>query len=226
MRASDLLRLERLLAAGASQLQLVLAQEQRDTLVRFVALLTKWNRVYNLTAVRSPEQMVIRHLLDSLSVSHCIDRGPVLDVGSGAGLPGLVLAVARPELAFVLLDSNRKKSRFCRQAVAELGLGNVTVVHERLEKYRPQECYTTILSRAFGPVQNALEDFRRLSATDGRVLAMMGKQPRTDDASVAPLRECAKVMPLSVPGLDADRHLLVLNMACIGRNMGHLEGLS
>ncbi len=222
----EVLPLQRLLAAGVSQLQLTLDQEQLDALVRFLVLLTKWNRVYSLTAVRLPEQMVSRHLLDSLSISHCIDRGPVLDVGSGAGLPGLVLAVARPELEFVLLDSNRKKSRFCRQAVAELGLGNVTVVNERLEKYCPQECYNTILSRAFGPVQNSLEHFRRLSAMDGRVLAMMGKQPRTDDASVAPLRECAKVMPLSVPGLDADRHLLVVNMACIGRNIGHLDGRS
>ncbi len=215
-------RLERLLAAGVAELPLAMDQGQRDTLVRYVTLLSKWNRVYSLTAVRSPEQMVIRHLLDSLSVTPWVHRGPVLDVGSGAGLPGLVLAVARPELFFVLLDGNRKKSRFCRQAVAELGIGNVTVACVRLEHYCPQERYATIISRAFGPVHSSLAHYRRLSTTDGRVLAMMGKQPPADDASVAPLLECAKVVPLSVPGLDADRHLMVLDMACIGLNMGYL----
>ncbi len=222
--SGEIARLGRLLAEGTSQLQLGLGPEQHDKLLRYLVLLTRWNRVYSLTAVRAPEQIVMRHLLDSLSITRWVEHGPVLDVGSGPGLPGLVLAVALPHLRFVLLDSNRKKSRFCVQAIAELGLGNVEVVCERLEAYRSRERYGTILSRAFGPMQRFLSDLRRLSAVDGRVLFMMGKRPAMDDASVAPLRECAKVMPLSVPGLDADRHLLVLNMACVERHGVYWEG--
>ncbi len=222
--SGEMTRLGRLLAEGTSRLQLTLAREQQDRLLCYLDLLTRWNRVYSLTAVRVPEQMVVRHLLDSLSITKWVEHGPVLDVGSGPGLPGLVLAVALPHLRFVLLDSNRKKSRFCVQAVAELGLGNVDVVCERLEAYRPRERYGTILSRAFGPVQRCLGDLRRLGATDGLVLFMMGKRPSTDDASVAPSRECAKVMPLSVPGLDADRHLLILDMACVENHGVYWEG--
>ncbi len=221
--AGDLGRLDEPLAAGAARLGLVLAPEQRGTLLRYLALLVKWNRVYSLTAVRTPEQMLTRHLLDSLSVSRWVERGPVLDVGSGAGLPGLVLAVALPKLRFVLLDSNRKKSRFCVQAVAELELANVQVVCERLEAHSPRERYGTLLSRALGPVQGLLRDLRRVSARGARVLVMMGRRPESDDAGVAPLQECAKVLPLSVPGLDADRHLLMLDMACVEIHMADLE---
>ncbi len=206
------------MASGASRLELTLSQSQLDTLLEFVALLLRWNRVYNLTAARSAEQVVIRHVLDSLSVHAWANAGPALDVGSGAGLPGLVLAVARPELQFVLLDSNRKKARFCRQAVMELALENVDVVCERLARHRPPQTYARILSRALGPVQDYLPDFRRLSAAHGQVLAMMGKRPDMAHAGVAPLRECAKVLPLAVPGLDAERNLLLLDMACVERH--------
>ena len=133
------------------------------------------------------------------------------------------MAVARPDLRFVLLDSNRKKSRFCLQAVAELELANVQVVCERLQAHCPRERYSTILFRALGPVQGFLQDLRRLSAPGASVLSMRGKHTRSDNARVAPLQECAKVLPLSVPGLDADRHLLVLDMACVEVHLADLE---
>ena len=207
--------LKRRLAEGASRLGASVSEDQCDTLIRFIALLTKWNRVYNLTAVRDPRQMVTLHLLDSLAVSRFVINGPVLDVGSGAGIPGLVLAMTRPALRYVLLDSSRKKARFCLQAVAELGLENVDVVHQRLEEYRPEERYRTLLLRAFGSLRGRLVDLRRLSESDAKVLAMMGKAPQMQNSDVAQLRECAKVMPLTVPDLEAERNVLLLDMACV-----------
>jgi len=122
---------------GVHALGLALAPAAQEKLIAYIELLAKWNQAYNLTAVRDPEQMIARHLLDSLAILPWV-RGPrVLDIGSGAGLPGIPLALARPELQFVLLDSNAKKTRFITQALAELGLENVEVVHSRVEKYQP-----------------------------------------------------------------------------------------
>ncbi len=211
----EVAHLKRRLAEGASRLGVSVSEDQCDTLIRFIALLAKWNQVYNLTGIRDPRQMVTLHLLDSLAVSRFVINGPVLDVGSGAGIPGLVLAVTRPALRYVLLDSSRKKARFCLQAVAELGLENVDVVHQRLEEYRPEERYRTLLLRAFGSLRGRLVDLRRLSESDARVLAMMGKAPQIQNSDVAQLRECAKVMPLTVPDLEAERNLLLLDMACV-----------
>jgi len=201
-------------------LGLALGEGQVQTLLAYLALLTKWNRVYNLTAVRDPAEMVTRHLLDSLSVSPYVHGERLLDVGTGAGLPGMVLAVARPELHCVLLDSSRKKTRFCIQAAAELGLANVEVVCARLEEHEPARRYTTLVVRALRRPKDWLEPFRRLSAPDARALAMMGTEAQLQTEDVARRRECAKVIPLSVPGLRAQRHLLVLDMGCMGRGTG------
>lgn len=208
------------LVAGISQLGLALDEGQLQTLLGYLALLTKWNRVYNLTAVRDPAEMVARHLLDSLSVSPYVHGERLLDVGTGPGLPGMVLAVARPELHCVLLDSSRKKTRFCLQAAAELGLANVEVVRARIEEHAPARPYNTLVLRAFRRSKDWLELFRRFSAPDARVLMMMGTDAQLETEDVARRRECAKVMPLSVPGLRVQRHLLVLDMGCMGFGTG------
>jgi 16S rRNA (guanine527-N7)-methyltransferase len=146
----------------------------RDTLVEYIGLLTRWNRAFNLTAVRDPRAMVPRHLLDSLAVLPWVTRGPVLDLGTGAGLPGIPLAVVRPGLAFTLLDSNGKKTRFVRQAVLELGLANVEVVQSRLEAYRPPHKFATIVARALAALPQLIAGARPLAGADGRLLALKG----------------------------------------------------
>lgn len=144
----------------------------RDTLVDYISLLARWNRAFNLTAVRDPRSMVPRHLLDSLAVLSWVSRGPVLDLGTGAGLPGIPLAIARPGLTFTLLDSNGKKTRFVRQAVLELRLTNVEVVQSRLEAYRPPHKFATIVARALAPLPQLIAGAQPLAGPEGRLLAL------------------------------------------------------
>jgi len=177
-------------------------------LASYIALLERWNRVYNLTAVRAPEAMVARHILDSLSILPWL-RGPrVLDMGSGAGLPGIPLALARPDLLFTLLDSNGKRTRFMQQVVTSLGLTNVRVIQCRVEQYRdtPFDCIT---SRALAPLSDMLKWCERLCQPDGQLLAMKGAKPETELATLA-TGWSATVHPLQVPDLDARHHLVVL----------------
>ncbi|HET7921813.1 MAG TPA: 16S rRNA (guanine(527)-N(7))-methyltransferase RsmG [Gammaproteobacteria bacterium] len=193
------------LAAGLDALHLALPSATQASLLDYVALLTKWNAAFNLTAVREPAQMISRHLLDSLAIVPLLHGAGVLDVGSGAGLPGIPLALACPERRFVLLDSNGKKTRFMVQAVAELGLDNVDVVQARAEDYRAAGPFATVVSRAFA----ALADFLRLTAqlgdADTRWLAMKGEPPEQELAAVPAGFRVAAVHPLAVPGLDARR---------------------
>jgi 16S rRNA (guanine527-N7)-methyltransferase len=153
-----------------------LDEAARDKLIQYLLLLGRWNRAYNLTAVRDPREQVARHLLDSLAVLPWVSRGPVLDVGTGAGLPGIPLAIARPALAFSLLDSNGKKVRFVRQAVVELGLSNVQAIQIRLEAYRPERKFATIVARALASLPNLCASVAGLVADDGRLLALKGRQ--------------------------------------------------
>src|SRR5215472_15037920 len=139
----------RLLAPGLETLGVSLPADGAARLLEYVELLQRWNQAYNLTAVRDPAEMVVKHILDSLAVLPHVQRGPVQDVGAGAGLPGIPLAIARPDLGFTLLDSNGKKTRFIVQAKAGLGLHNVEVVQARAEDYRPPGPFATVLSRAF-----------------------------------------------------------------------------
>ncbi len=216
-RKDKLLRseLRRQLRDGVAQLHLRLTDAQLDALLIYTDILSRWNRVYNLTAAQVPGEMVTRHLLDSLAVLPYVHGETLLDVGTGAGLPGLVLAVARPDLSCVLLDSNRKKTRFCLQAVAELGLANVQVVNARLEQYHPRTRYSSIIARAYSQTSEWLGEALRLSATGAKILLMKGTE--ADCSQVAAVRECAKVMALSVPGLNAQRHLLTFDADCLGR---------
>jgi 16S rRNA (guanine527-N7)-methyltransferase len=200
---------EKMLRQGLLDMGIDLPAPAQEKLLAFLALLEKWNRSYNLTAVRDPEQMVPRHLLDSLTVLPYLQGARVLDIGTGPGLPGIPLALARPDLAFSLLDSNAKKTRFATQAMHELGLKNVVIVQERVEKFHPETKFDTLIARAFASIPDMLAASRHLCAAHGRFLVMKGVFPQEELAAVADGYR-AEVRALHIPGLDAARHLVIL----------------
>lgn len=181
-------------------------------LIAYVELLAKWNKAYNLTAVREPGEMVTRHILDSLVVGPFV-TGPLIDVGTGPGLPGIPLALAHPSMAVTLLDSNIKKTRFCRQAALELGLKNVEVVHARVEDYRPAEGFATVVSRAYASLAEFTATTRHLLAGGGKFLAMKGEYPHEEIHALPPDVRVLAVHPLNVPGLEAKRHLVEMDIS-------------
>jgi len=209
-KSSDPAQLQAALAQGLAPLDLKLADATQTQLVQFVALLAKWNRAYNLTAVREPAAMISRHLLDSLAVLPHLHGLRVLDVGSGAGLPGIPLALARPDWQFTLLDSNGKKTRFITQAVTELGLANVTVVQSRVEDYHDATGFDTVITRAFAAVAAVVTATARLCAPQGQLLLMKGVYPEQELAELPSAYELQSAVRVQVPGLDAERHLLVI----------------
>lgn len=177
-------------------------------------LVAKWNRVHNLTAVRETDQMVVLHLLDSLSLlPHLGVARSLIDVGTGAGFPGIPVALARPDIEITLLDSSRKKCTFLDQAKSELGLANVTVVCERVESWRPEQRYDVVASRAFADLSDFVTQARHLAAPGGRLLAMKGVYPFEELARVPASHRVAEVVELTVPSLDAKRHLVLLEAA-------------
>lgn len=203
-----------LLDDGLAALGLALGPPARAKLLAYLDLLGKWNRVHNLTAVREPERMVVLHLLDSLAVlPHVAGAGTLLDVGTGAGLPGIPLAVARPDLAVTLLDASHKKATFLRQAKAELELGNVEVACERVERWRPARGFDVVVSRAFAELADFVAQAGHLVAPGGAMLAMKGVHPVEEIAKVPPSHRVETVVELHVPALDAQRHLVLLKAA-------------
>jgi 16S rRNA (guanine527-N7)-methyltransferase len=202
-------KLDTLLARGLKAMDLEFPAPIPAQLIAYLQLLEKWNRHYNLTAVRDPEQMVPRHLLDSLSLLPFLKGPRVLDIGTGAGLPGIPLALACPELQFTLLDSNVKKLTFVRQAVHELGLRNIEVVQTRSEKFAPAEKFDTLTARAFSSLEELLTVAAHLCAAGGRILAMKGVYPTEELAAVGDNYRI-EVKALTVPGLEAARHLVLL----------------
>ena len=176
-------------------------------LADYVALLERWNRVYNLTAVRKAEDIVIRHILDSLSIFPWIQGPRILDVGSGAGLPGIPLALTYPEWTFYLLDSNGKRTRFLQQAVSELELSNVEVVRARVESYHIDRNFNSIVSRAFATLHDMLKCSGHLCADDGRILAMKGNHLENELANLPENFRLVGIYPVKVPGLIAERYL-------------------
>lgn len=203
------MRLEKRLQQGLQDMGLKLASPGPEKLLEFLRLLEKWNKTYNLTAVRDPEQMVSRHLLDSLSVLPFLQGQRVLDIGTGPGLPGIPLALALPDLEFTLLDSNAKKTRFATQALHELGLKNARVVQDRVEKFHPPEKFDTLIARAFASIPDMLAASRHLCAPAGRFLVMKGVFPQEELAAVTDGYR-ADVKALTIPGLDAARHMVIL----------------
>jgi 16S rRNA (guanine527-N7)-methyltransferase len=203
--------LARKLSAGIAALGLEVSPEQQAKLLDYLALLHKWNGVYNLTAIRQPEQMVSHHLLDSLAVLPHLWPQRWLDVGCGAGLPGLVLAVMRPEWSFTLLDSNSKKTGFVQQAAIELELRNVEVRCERVEQWQATQKYDGIISRAFAEAAEFVALTRHLLADNGRWAAMKGA-PEQELARLPEDVVVEKVITLQVPGLEAARSLVVLGV--------------
>lgn len=197
------------LANGSAQLGLELSAEQQQKLLDYVALLQKWNKVYNLTAIRDAGQMVSHHILDSLAVLPHLWPGQWLDVGCGAGLPGLVLAIARPDWSFTLLDSNSKKTSFVQQATIELGLHNVSVRCARVEDMPANEKYDGIISRAFAETADFVGLTRHLLADKGRWAAMKGA-PEQELQHLPGDVVVERIIPLCVSGLDAARCLVLL----------------
>lgn len=177
-------------------------------LLKYLGELVVWNKAYNLTAVREPAEMVTRHLLDSLSVLKHV-AGRVIDVGAGAGLPGVPLAIANPTLHVTLLDSSGKKARFLRHAQRTLALANVEVVEARAEAYTPPAPFDTVISRAFASLGEFLAATARLGAGNGRWLAMKGKLEAKELAEVPPGFRVEQEIQLKVPGLDEARHLII-----------------
>ena len=193
------------LLTGLKQLKIENADGLVDPLLQFLELLQQWNRIHNLTAVRDPVEMVSHHLLDSLAVLPFLAGPRVLDIGSGAGLPGIPLALARPGLEFVLLDSNAKKAAFLQQAVTTLGLKNVTIVRIRAEDFQAGKKFDTLIARAVTGIPKLLAQAGHLMAADGQLLAMKGKVPEAELAALPAAYEVLGKVPLQVPGLDAER---------------------
>ena len=199
------------LDAGLRTLGLVLPAEAPDRLLAFRDLLYKWNRTYNLTALRDPEQAITHHLLDSLVILPWISADRLLDVGSGGGLPGIPLAIARPELEVTMVDAVHKKVSFLQQAAIELGLPRVKAVHGRIEDIAGQ--YPLISSRAFADLADFVGLTRHLLAPEGRWLAMKGVIPHAEIDALPPTVQVEAIHPLHVPVLDAERHLIILRPA-------------
>ncbi len=203
--------LQAVLDQGARSLRLALDAEAQRKLLHYVQLLTKWNQSYNLTAVRDPRQMVVRHLLDSLAVLPFLPGTRLLDVGTGAGLPGLPLAIARPQLGVTLLDSNAKKIRFVRQAVAELELNNAQTVQARMQEYQPARAFDMVISRAVASLDELYRQSQHLLSADGRMLFMKGTLPEAEMKAFPAGAVELQSRQLRIPGLEAQRHLLWLD---------------
>ena len=207
-----------MLRQGIADMSLVLPGASIDRLTKYLQLLVKWNRVYNLTALRDEASLVTHHVLDSLAVVEHLPDGNVADVGSGAGLPGVPIAIACPGRAVTLIDSNNKKSAFLKQVIAELDLSHVNVVTNRVEAYQPPELFSTVISRAFANLAAFVTLAGHLCAADGVMIAMKGLDPGEEVARVPPSLKIISTLPLEVPRLGASRHLVFLRPAAIAPN--------
>ena len=189
-----------------------LTTSERDRMLAYLQLLQRWNAAYNLTAIRDPLEMVTRHLLDSLAILPWVTAGPVLDAGTGAGLPGIPLAILCPELQFTLLDSAGKKVRFLRQVKRELELGNIQPLQARLETHLPPQPYGIIISRAFASLQDFAAASRQLMSENTQLLAMKGRDPEDECKDLPDWIKVDSVQQLVVPGLQQQRHLVMMSL--------------
>ena len=199
------------LSTGARALGVELNEQQHAQLLAYLALLIKWNKAYNLTAVRNPDEMVSRHLLDSLSIlAHVGDSASWLDVGSGGGMPGIPLAIMFPDKQVTTLDSNGKKTRFQTQVKLELKLDNLQVVHSRVESFKPAQPFAGIVSRAFSSLEDFANWTRHLGDGQTRWLAMKGLHPVDELVALPADFHLDSANALAVPGCQGQRHLLIL----------------
>ncbi len=213
MAMLDTTKLQKQLEAACKQLSLNLDSAQIEKLMVFLQLFNKWNKVYNLSAIRDPKKMVDYHLVDSLSIMSHIHGDTVLDVGCGGGLPGIPLAIALPHVNFTLLDSNGKKTRFVKQSQIELGLDNLSVVQSRIESFKPDYPasgqFDTVTSRAFAAMGDFYQQVLPLCHSDTHILAMKGKRP-DDEMDSIPADKIVGIQTLKVPNVDGERHIIRL----------------
>ena len=188
-----------------------LDESQEEALLSYLDLLQRWNKTYNLTAVRDPRRMITRHILDSLAIFEWVGKGRLLDAGTGAGLPGVPLAIAAPELEVTLLDSAGKKVRFLNHVKRELALQNITPVQDRLESYEPDITFDSLVSRAFSDLAAFADAARHLVRPATRLLAMKGRYPDTELRGLPDDVRVDSVEKLRVPGLQEDRHLVIMS---------------
>ena len=196
-----------------TQSDLTLSETQLAQCIQYVTLLDKWNSAYNLTSVRDPEEMLIKHVLDSLVVAPYLIGQHFIDVGTGPGLPGVLLAIYYPEKQFTLLDSLGKRIRFLNQVKMQLQLQNIHPLQSRVEDHQPLQGYDGVISRAFASLNDMLNWCRHLPAADGRFFAMKGAAVQEEIAALPDFVKVDAIHPLQVPQLDAQRHLVVLSKA-------------
>lgn len=206
----------RILETGIRELGLSLETPQVEQLLDYLALLQQWNRAYNLTAVTDPAEMVGLHLLDSLAVLPHLSGGAFIDVGTGAGLPGIPLAIASPDRQFTLLDSNGKRVRFLFQVRVALGLGNVTEIQSRAEEFEPERRFDGVISRAFTSLLQMVEKTRHLLAAEGKFYAMKGRYPEKELRELAKDYTVSACHHLEVPGIGGERHLVEIGLSPVG----------
>ena len=209
-------QLDDILASGLEALNLHLSEDQKTKLVEFVLLIDKWNKAYNLTSVRDPKQMMIKHILDSLAIGPYLPTPSsqrIIDVGTGPGLPGMPLAIAFPEISFTLLDSLGKRVRFMTQCVHTLKLTNVVPVQSRVEEHHPEQPYDIVLSRAFASLKDMLHWCQHLVDSEGQFLALKGQFPEDELKEVSDHYRVIKTESLTVPNLVGERHLVWIKKA-------------
>jgi 16S rRNA (guanine527-N7)-methyltransferase len=194
-----------MLQSGSAELGLQISEQTIQKMVWYIDMLLKWNKIYNLTALTCPKDIVTHHLLDSLSIVPYIHGERLLDIGSGAGLPGIPCSLAMPQMHVVMLDSNGKKTRFITQVIGELAISNASVVQARVENYHTSSCFDVVTARAFSSIKTTLKLAERFLCPEGRLLIMKGSYPQ---AQLQKIGNHAKVYPLSVPYLNKERHLV------------------
>lgn len=199
----------KILVNGITSLNLNITDDQVDRLLGFIKLIEKWNKAYNLTAIRDRKEMARLHILDSLAIIPHIEGKRIIDIGTGAGLPGIPLAICLPEIGFTLLDSNAKKTRFVQQVVLELKLKNVAVFHGRVENYQPEQAYDAVLTRAFASLPDIVKLTAHLLSKDGVLLAMKGQNMEAELTQIAAKKS---VISVNVPGTDVGRCLVRIEL--------------
>ena len=196
---------QKILKQGIQELSLPQNNNAMESLLSFIRMLEKWNKAYNLTAIKNREEMARLHILDSLTVLPFLKGNQVADIGTGAGLPGIPLAIFLPDINFTLVDSNSKKTRFVLQAVLELKLKNVTVLHQRVEEMSSDAVFSTVIMRAFANLQDIMQLTQHLMDRQSILLAMKGRQP---DNELATMKNPYSIIPIQIPGVEAKRCLI------------------